>query len=50
MIDELALARGVRLADALIRAASLEVKATLISANLKHVGAMPGLDSDAFAP
>jgi predicted nucleic acid-binding protein len=50
LIDELALSHGVRLADALIGATGLELKAKLITANLKHFGAMPGLDSEAFAP
>ncbi|MEF8718121.1 MAG: PIN domain-containing protein [Candidatus Accumulibacter necessarius] len=50
LIDELALSHGVRLADALIGATALELKATLITANLKHFGAMPGLDIEAFAP
>jgi predicted nucleic acid-binding protein len=50
LIDELALSHGVRLADALIGATALELKAKLISANLRHFGVMPGLDSEAFAP
>ena len=50
LIDEVALSHGVRLADALIGATALELKATLITANLKHFGAMPGLDIEAFAP
>ena len=50
LIDELALSHGVRLADALIGATALELKATLITANLKHFGAMRGLDIEGFAP
>ena len=50
LIDELALSHGVRLADALIGATALELKAKLITANLKHFGAMPGLDIEVFTP
>ena len=50
LIDELALSHGVRLADALIGATAPELKATLITANLRHFGAMPGLDVEAFTP
>jgi predicted nucleic acid-binding protein len=50
LIDELALSHGVRLADALIGATALELKATLSTAHLRHFGAMPGLDIEVFAP
>jgi predicted nucleic acid-binding protein len=50
LIDSLALSHGMRLADALIGATAIELKATLITANVKHFAAVNGLQIDAFAP
>jgi predicted nucleic acid-binding protein len=40
----------MRLADALIGATALVNMATLITANVKHFGAVEGLDIEAFEP
>ena len=50
LIDRLALSHGLRLADALIGATAMEHQATLITANVKHFGAIEGLDIEAFKP
>jgi predicted nucleic acid-binding protein len=50
LIDELALSHGLHLADALIAATAIEKQATLITANLKHFGAVAGLLVEAFEP
>ncbi|MBI4756616.1 MAG: type II toxin-antitoxin system VapC family toxin [Betaproteobacteria bacterium] len=50
MIDALALSHGMRLADALIGATAIEHGVTLISANVKHFGAVNGLMLEAFVP
>ena len=50
LIDALALSHGMRLADALIGATAIEIKATLISANVKHFGAVEGLAIEVFNP
>jgi predicted nucleic acid-binding protein len=50
LIDRLALSHGMRLADALIGATAIELKATLITANVKHFGAVDELDFEAFEP
>jgi predicted nucleic acid-binding protein len=50
LIDSLALSHGMRLADALIGAAAIEHKATLITANVKHFSAVAGLSIEAFVP
>lgn len=50
LIDSLALSHGMRLADALIGATAIEIKATLITANVKHFSAVEGLVIEAFAP
>lgn len=50
LIDRLALSHGLRLADALIGATAIEHKATLITANVKHFGAIEGLDIETFEP
>ena len=50
LIDSLALSHGMRLADALIGATAIEIKATLITANVKHFSAVDGLTIEAFAP
>jgi predicted nucleic acid-binding protein len=49
-IDALALSRGLRLADALIGATALEQDLTLLTANVKHFGAIEGLRLEAFTP
>lgn len=50
LIDRLALSHGMRLADALIGATAIEHQATLITANVKHFGAINGLNIEAFKP
>ena len=50
LIDSLALSHGMRLADALIGATAIELKATLITANVKHFAVVEGLSIEAFAP
>ena len=50
LIDSLALSHGMRLADALIGATAIVNMATLITANVKHFGAIEGLDFEAFVP
>jgi len=50
LIDTPALSHGMRLADALIGATAVELKVTLITANVKHFSAIDGLDFEAFLP
>lgn len=50
LIEQLALSHGMRLADALIAATAIEHGLTLLSANLKHFGAVADLRIEAFAP
>lgn len=50
LIDALALSHGMRLADALIGATAIEIKATLVTANVKHFGAVKGLAIEVFNP
>jgi predicted nucleic acid-binding protein len=50
MIDTLALSHGMRLADALIAATAVEHGLTLLSANVKHFGAVSGLMLEGFTP
>lgn len=50
LIDSLALSHGMRLADALIGATALVNMDTLITANVKHFGAVQGLNFEAFEP
>ncbi len=50
LVDALALSHGMRLADALIGATAIEHGFTLITANVKHFGAVEGLNIEAFSP
>jgi predicted nucleic acid-binding protein len=50
LVDALALSHGMRLADALIGATAIEHGVTLITANVKHFGAVEGLNIEAFSP
>lgn len=49
-VDALALSHGMRLADALIDATAIEQDLTLLSANVKHFGAVSSLHIEAFSP
>lgn len=50
LIDDYALASGLRLADALIAAAAIEMNLTLLTANTKHFGAIKQLKVIGFDP
>jgi hypothetical protein len=50
LIDEYALASGLRLADALIAATALETNLTLLSANTKHFKPIKHLKVKGFDP
>jgi predicted nucleic acid-binding protein len=50
LIDALALSHGMRVADALIGATAIMHTVTLMTANVKHFGAVEGLDIEAFEP
>ena len=50
LVDSLALSHGMRLADALIAATAIEHGATLLTANMKHFGAVQNLVIEAFIP
>ena len=50
LVDALALSHGMRLPDALIGATAIEHVLTLITANVKHFGAVGGLQIEAFVP
>lgn len=49
LVDTLALSHGMRLGDALIAATAIEHRFTLITANVKHFGAVPSLLIEGFA-
>jgi len=50
LIDALALSHGMRLADALIGATAIDHGLTLVTGNVKHFGAVAGLQLEAFSP
>ncbi len=50
LIDAYALSHGVQLGDALIAATALEHGLTVLTANIKHFGAVDGLQVEAFVP
>jgi predicted nucleic acid-binding protein len=50
LIDAHALSNGLRLADALIAATTLEYDLTLLTANTKHFVVIQGLDVEPFLP
>ena len=50
LIDRYALSHGLQLADALIAATALEQRHTLLTANVKHFGAIDGLLIERFEP
>ena len=50
LIDRLALLHSMRLTDALIVAAAIELQATFITANVRHFSAVKGLSFETFLP
>lgn len=48
LVDALALSHGMRLGDALIGSTAIEHGLTLITANIKHFGAVPSLLIEGF--
>ena len=50
LVDALALSHGMRLADALIGATAIEHGLALITANVRHFGAVSGLQIETFVP
>ena len=50
LIDALALSHGMRLAVTLIGATAIEHGLTLFTANVKHFGAVSGLQVETFSP
>ena len=50
LIDALALSHGMRLADSLIGATAIDHGLTLVTGNVKHFGAVGGLQLEAFSP
>ncbi len=50
LIDSLALSHGMRIADALIGASAIEHQDILSTANVKHFGAVEGLQVETFEP
>jgi predicted nucleic acid-binding protein len=50
LVDALALSHGMRLADALIAATAVEQGTVLLTANLKHFGAVGELRIEPFVP
>ena len=50
LVDALGLSHGMRLADALIGATAIQHGLTLITTNVKHFGAVDGLQIEAFVP
>lgn len=49
LMELLTLSHGVQMGDALIAATALEHGQTVLTANIKHFGAIDGLEIDAFA-
>jgi predicted nucleic acid-binding protein len=49
-VDEYALSRGLRAADAVIAATATEAGLPLLSGNVKHFAPVQGLDFHAFHP
>jgi predicted nucleic acid-binding protein len=50
LVDALALSHGMRLADALIGATAIKHGLTLLTANVKHFGAVSDLEIETFLP
>ncbi|MDD5057475.1 MAG: PIN domain-containing protein [Sideroxydans sp.] len=50
LIDDYALAGGLRLADALIAATAIEMNLTLLTANIKHFAVIKQLKIQRFDP
>ena len=50
LIDAYALSHSMQLGDALIAATALEHNLTVLTANIKHFGAIEGLRIEAFVP
>jgi predicted nucleic acid-binding protein len=50
LMESLTLSNGVQMGDALIAATALEHGLPVLTANIKHSGAVDGLQIEAFAP
>jgi predicted nucleic acid-binding protein len=50
LMEALTLSHGVQMGDALIAATALEHGLSVLTANIKHFGAVDGLQVEAFAP
>ncbi len=50
LMESLTLSHGMQMGDALIAATALEHGLTMLTANVKHFGAVEGLQVEAFSP
>ncbi|WP_157272044.1 type II toxin-antitoxin system VapC family toxin [Azohydromonas aeria] len=48
LMEQLTLSHGLQMGDALIAATALEQGATLLTGNVRHFGAVPGLSVESF--
>ena len=50
LMEQFTLSHGLQMGDALIAATALDRGLTVLTANVKHFGAVPGLPVSAFVP
>ena len=50
LMESLTLSHGLQMGDALIAATAIEHQMPVLTANVKHFGAVSGLQLEAFAP
>lgn len=50
LMENLALSHGMQMGDALIAATALEYRLTVLTGNVKHFSAVPGLQVERFQP